>query len=131
MNYRAKPDWDGKVLELTDGLGADLIVETGGTATFARAVNATAPGGTLFTIGFVTGAEATINLLPIIIKALKVIGNNTGSVSDLLDAARAIGAARIEPVVDKMFSPDEATEAYAHMAAGGLHFGKLVFGLEW
>jgi hypothetical protein len=30
-----------------------------------------------------------------------------------------------------VFSPDEATEAYAHMAAGGLHFGKLVFGLEW
>ncbi|RUW84528.1 NAD(P)-dependent alcohol dehydrogenase, partial [Mesorhizobium sp. M8A.F.Ca.ET.023.01.1.1] len=83
------------------------------------------------TIGFVTGAEATINLLPIIIKALKVTGNNTGSVSDLFDAARAIGAARIEPVVDKVFSPGQATEAYAHMAAGGLHFGKLAFGLEW
>ncbi|RWL17077.1 MAG: NAD(P)-dependent alcohol dehydrogenase, partial [Mesorhizobium sp.] len=30
INYRSTPDWDDKVLELTDGLGADLIVETGG-----------------------------------------------------------------------------------------------------
>ncbi|RVD68827.1 NAD(P)-dependent alcohol dehydrogenase, partial [Mesorhizobium sp. M4A.F.Ca.ET.029.04.2.1] len=44
---------------------------------------------------------------------------------------RAIAAAGIEPVVDKVFSQNEAAEAYTHMAAGGLHFGKLVFGLEW
>ncbi|ESW99062.1 alcohol dehydrogenase [Mesorhizobium sp. LSJC268A00] len=131
INYRATPDWDGKVLELTGGLGADLVVETAGTATFARAVNATAPGGTLFTIGFVTGAEATVDLLPIIIKALKVVGNNTGSVSDLRAAVRAIAAARIDPVVDKVFSQEQAAEAYAHMAAGGQHFGKLAFKLDW
>ncbi|MEP6566926.1 MAG: NAD(P)-dependent alcohol dehydrogenase [Mesorhizobium sp.] len=131
INYRATPDWDAKVLELTNGLGADLIVDTGGTATFARSVNAAAPGGTVFVIGFVTGSEATVNLLPIIVKALKVLGNNTGSVSDLRDAVRAIAAARIEPVVDKVFSQDQAAEAYAHMAAGGRHFGKLAFGLEW
>ncbi|MER8914911.1 NAD(P)-dependent alcohol dehydrogenase [Mesorhizobium sp. M0761] len=131
INYRATPDWDGKVLELTGGLGADLVVETAGTATFARAVNATAPGGTLFTIGFVTGAEATVDLLPIIIKALKVVGNNTGSVSDLRAAVRAIAAARIDSVVDEVFSQEQAAEAYAHMAAGGQHFGKLAFKLDW
>ncbi|CCV08186.1 Zinc-type alcohol dehydrogenase-like protein C1773.06c [Mesorhizobium metallidurans STM 2683] len=131
INYRTTPDWDAKVLELTNGLGADLIVETGGSATFARSLNAAAPGGTVFVIGFVTGTEATADLLPIIIKALKVLGNNTGSVSDLRDAARAIAAARIEPVIDKVFTQDQAAEAYAHMAAGGRHFGKLAFALEW
>lgn len=131
INYRETPDWDAKVLELTDGLGADLIVETGGAATFARSINAAAPGGTVFAIGFVTGAEATTNLLPIIIKALKVVGNNTGSVSDLRDAARAIGAAHIDPVIDTVYGQHQATEAYAHMAAGGRHFGKLAFSLSW
>ncbi|MER8395393.1 NAD(P)-dependent alcohol dehydrogenase [Mesorhizobium sp. M1340] len=131
INYRQTPDWDTKVLELTDDLGADLIVETGGSATFARSINAAAPGGTVFAIGFVTGAEATTNLLPIIIKALKVVGNNTGSVSDLRDAARAIGAAHIDPVIDTVYSQHQATEAYAHMAAGGRHFGKLAFSLSW
>jgi NADPH:quinone reductase-like Zn-dependent oxidoreductase len=131
INYRTTPDWDAKVIELTNGLGADLIVETGGSATFARAITAAAPGGTVFVIGFVTGTEATADLLPIIVKALRVLGNNTGSVSDLRDIARAIAAARIEPVVDKVFSQDQAAEAYTHMAAGGLHFGKLAFGLSW
>ena len=131
INYRTTPDWDRAVLELTGGLGADLIVETGGAATFARSINAAAPGGTVFVIGFVTGTQAAVDLLPIIVKALKVRGNNTGSVSDLRDAARAIAAGRIAPVVDKVFPPDQVVEAYAHMAAGGQHFGKLAFGLEW
>jgi NADPH:quinone reductase-like Zn-dependent oxidoreductase len=131
ISYRTTPDWDSAVLELTGGEGADLIVETGGTATFPRSINAAAFGGTVFTIGFVTGADAAINLFPIIVKALKVRGNNTGSVSDLRDAARAIAAHRIEPVIDKVFTQDQAVQAYAQLAAGGQHFGKLAFKLWW
>lgn len=131
INYRTTPNWDTTVLEITGGLGADLIVESGGSATFARSVNAAAPGGTVFVIGFVTGTETAIDLLPIIVKALKVRGNNTGSVSDLRAAARAIAANRIEPIVDKVYTQDQAAEAYTHMAAGGRHFGKLAFALSW
>jgi len=131
INYRTTPDWDTAVLELTAGLGADLIVETGGSATFARSINAAAFGGTVFVIGFVTGTQAAVDLLPVIVKALKVCGNNTGSVSDLRGATRAIAAGRIAPVIDKVFSPDQVTEAYTHMAAGGQHFGKLAFSLSW
>ncbi|MER8896783.1 hypothetical protein [Mesorhizobium sp. M0676] len=96
-----------------------------------RFATSPSPCWALFTIGFVTGAEATVDLLPIIIKALKVVGNNTGSVSDLRAAVRAIAAARIGPVVDKVFSQEQAAEAYAHMSAGGQHFGKLAFKLDW
>jgi NADPH:quinone reductase-like Zn-dependent oxidoreductase len=131
VNYRMKPDWDEDVLALTAGKGADLVLETGGSATFTRSVNAAAHGGTVFTIGFVTGAETTTNLLPIIVKALKVKGNNTGSVADLRDAARAISAHGIAPVVDRIFDAGEARDAYAHLAAGGRHFGKIAISLPW
>ncbi|MEP6773603.1 MAG: NAD(P)-dependent alcohol dehydrogenase, partial [Polaromonas sp.] len=50
INYRATPAWDEQVLKLTEGRGADLVVETVGGATFARALNAAAMGGTIFTI---------------------------------------------------------------------------------
>ncbi len=124
INYRATPEWDVEVLRLTDGRGADLVVETGGTDTFARSLNAAAYGATVFSVGFVSGASATIDLLPVIVKALNIQGNNTGPVTDFADAVRAIAAHRIKPVVDREFGINEAASAYAALA-GGQHFGKI------
>jgi len=125
INYRATPAWDKEVLRLTDGRGADLVVETIGEATIARSLNAAAVGGTVFTVGFVTGTAATIDLLPIIVKGLRVVGNNTGSVADLAEAARAIAAHRIVPVIDHIFDIEETRAAYERLRSGGQHFGKL------
>lgn len=125
INYRAAPAWDEEVLAMTSGRGADLVVETVGGATLARSLNAAAMGGTVFTVGFLTGSVASIDMLPVIVKALRIVGNNTGSVNDLKEAVRAIDAHRIVPVVDRVFGIDEAPAAYARLAEGGQHFGKL------
>jgi NADPH:quinone reductase-like Zn-dependent oxidoreductase len=125
INYRATPAWDEEVLKLTGGRGADLVVETVGGATIARSLNAAAVGGTVFTVGFVGGTAAPIDLLPIIVKALRIVGNNTGSVADLAEAARAIAAHRIVPVIDRVFDIEQTAAAYAELAAGGRHFGKI------
>jgi len=125
INYRATPAWDEEVLRLTEGRGADLVVETVGGATIARSLNAAAVGGTVFTVGFVGGTASSIDLLPIIVKALRIVGNNTGSVADLAEAARAIAAHRIVPVIDRVFGIDDTSAAYAELSAGGRHFGKL------
>lgn len=125
INYRATPAWDEEVLKLTAGRGADLVVETVGGATIARSLNAAAVGGTVFTVGFVGGTAAPIDLLPVIVKALRIVGNNTGSVADLAEAARAIAAHRIVPVIDRVFDIEQTAAAYAELAAGGRHFGKI------
>jgi len=125
INYRSTPAWDKEVLALTQGRGADLVLETVGPETFQRSVNAVAYGGTLLAIGFVSGTRGEVDLLPIIVKALNVQGNNTGSVADLRDAARAIAASGIKPVIDRTFTLDETAQAYARLATGGQHFGKL------
>lgn len=125
INYRATPAWDEEVLKLTEGRGADLVVETVGEATIARSINAAAMGGTIFTVGFVSGTAASINLLPIIVKALRIVGNSTGSVADLAQATRAIAAHRIMPVIDRVFDMADTAAAYAELSAGGRHFGKI------
>jgi len=96
-----------------------------GGATITRSLNAAAVGGTVFTVGFVTGTTAQIDLLPIIVKALRIVGNNTGSVADLAEAARAIAAHRIVPVIDRVFGIADTAQAYAELSAGGRHFGKI------
>jgi len=131
INYRKTPAWDEELLALTDGWGADLVVETAGPATFPRSLNAAAIGGTIYTLGFVTGMEVTIPLLPVLVKTLKIIGNQTGSTANLADATRAIAQAGIEPVVDRTFAFDDAYEAYRYLQQG-VHFGKVAidFGLD-
>lgn len=125
INYRRTPDWDGEARRLTQDRGADLVLETGGAETFARSVNAAAIGGTLFVIGFLTGARPTIEVLPIMEKELRVLGNNTGPVAALAAATAAVAAHRIVPVVDRTFAMADAAAAYAHLAQGGQHFGKV------
>lgn len=125
VNYRATPAWDDEVLRLTGGRGTDLVVETVGAATLARSLRAAAPGGTVFTVGFITGSAASIDMLPVIVKALRIVGNNTGSVDDLAQATRAIAAHRIVPAVDRVFGFDETREAYTELSEGGRHFGKI------
>lgn len=124
VNYRATPAWDRVVLETTNGRGADLVVETVGDATFERSLHAAAMGGTVFTVGFLSGATTSVNLFSIIGKALRVVGNSTGSVADLAEAVRAIEANRIVPVVDRTVGIDEAAGAY-EMLASGAHIGKI------
>lgn len=124
INYRTTPDWDAEVLKLTDGQGADLVIESGGGDTFARSLNAAAFGGTVFVIGFLSGFKPTIDVMPIFSKRLSVQGNNTGSISDFTDAVRGIAGARIRPVIDRTFEFDDAPSAYERLA-GGRHFGKL------
>jgi NADPH:quinone reductase-like Zn-dependent oxidoreductase len=125
INYRATPAWDEQVQKFTEGRGADLVVETVGGENFARSLNAAALGGTVFTVGFIGGTASSIDLLPIIVKALRIVGNNTGSVADLAEAARAIAAHRIVPIIDRVFGIDDTRQAYAELSAGGRHFGKL------
>ena len=125
INYRTTPAWDEAVLEITGGNGADLVVETGGTQTFGRSINAAAVGATVFVIGFVTGATASADLMAIMTRAVNVQGNNTGAVSDLRDVVRAIAASKLVPVIDKTFGLDEVPQAYDYLAHGGQHFGKI------
>lgn len=128
IDYVKTPDWDRAVLELTDGDGADLVVETAGGAGFARSLAAAATGGKVFTVGFLGGASTSIDLFQIIVKALRVQGNNTGSVADLREAARAIAAARIVPVLDRVFPMADVAAAYRHLQAGA-HVGKVVLAI--
>ncbi|GAB3259704.1 zinc-dependent alcohol dehydrogenase family protein [Chitinimonas naiadis] len=125
INYRATPAWDEEVQKLTGGHGADLVVETVGAATIARSLNAAAIGGTVFTVGFVTGTTGSLDLFPIIVKALRIVGNNTGSVADLAEATRAITAHRIIPVIDRVFDITATAAAYTELSTSGRHVGKI------
>jgi len=130
FNYKKDANWDAFVLERTNGVGADLVVESVGGNGFGKSVAAVRHGGTIAAIGFLNGGASALDLFPVIFKEVRVQGSNSGSVADLASAVAAIDAHRIEPVIDRTFGLDVITDAYKLMAASG-HFGKIAIRFDW
>lgn len=125
VNYRTTPDWDAEVMRLTDGQGADRIVEVGGPGTLQKSIEATRVGGTIGLIGILTGAAGQISPTSIMRKSLTVRGIYVGPRQMFAEMNTAIAAHDLHPVIDQTFAFEDAKAAYHAMRAAG-HFGKLV-----
>jgi len=128
INYKSTPEWHEKALEITGGRGVDVVVEVGGYGTLERSLQAIHVGGTVTTIGLVTGV-GQINPLPLITRAIRLIGIYVGSHEMFHDMCRAMDLHKLQPVIDKVFSFDEAPAAYEHLKSGR-HFGKVVIRID-
>jgi len=127
VNYRTDPDWSRPVKTLTDGRGADLIVEIGGAGTLAQSIRAVRVGGTIAMIGVVAGAAASDVPLPLVVmRQVRMQGVTLGSRADFTAMLRACAVAQLRPVLDeRRFAFDEAPAAFRRMATGE-HVGKIV-----
>jgi NADPH:quinone reductase-like Zn-dependent oxidoreductase len=124
INYKSTPDWDKKVRELTGGRGVDLVVEVGGAGTLPKSLRAVRLGGTIALIGVLSGA-GEVNPMAILMKGVRVQGIFVGSRAMFEAMNRGIEVNQIRPVIDRVFSFDEAKAALAYLESGA-HFGKVV-----
>lgn len=129
INYKATPEWDKTVRDLTGGEGVDHVVEVGGAGTLSRSLRSVKIGGRVSLIGVLTGGAAEVNVLPVLMKNLRVQGIYVGSVEMFEAMNRAIRLHRIRPVIDRVFPFADASEAYRHLISGS-HFGKVVITLS-
>ena len=127
INYAVTADWPAELMARTGGAGADIIVETGGISTLPQSIAAAAPNARVVLIGALAGAadKAPANFSTIIGKNLTLRGITEGSRAMLVDFVRAATANGLEPVIDRVFDFDHATEAYAHLKSGQ-HLGKVM-----
>jgi len=125
VNYKRTPDWDREVLKLTDGRGADCVVEVGGVGTLERSFESVASGGKVALIGVMTGRSAEINPYSLMWKEAALHGIRVGNKEMFKKMNRAIEVSRIRPVVDTVVPFDQAVEGYRQQAAGAF-VGKIV-----
>jgi NADPH:quinone reductase-like Zn-dependent oxidoreductase len=125
INYRSAPEWQDEVLRLTGGRGVDLVVEVGGHGTLERSIAATRTGGTVALVGGVGGLATTLDIVPLLVAAKRLIGIAVGSRAMFEDLNRFVAQARIRPAIDRVFGFDEAREAYAYLESAR-HLGKVV-----
>lgn len=124
INYRTHPEWEKEVLRLTDGAGVDHVVEIGGTGTLQRSIASTKAGGHIGLIGLLAQGTA-IDPLAILAGSNIVRGVMVGSREMFEALNQVIALHRIEPVIDRIFSFDEAKAALGYLAQGS-HVGKVV-----
>lgn len=124
INYKAVPDWEKTVLELTAGEGVDLTLEVGGMGTLPRTLRATRIAGRISLIGVLSGGGGDLQIFPILHKMLAVHGIYVGSRAMFADLNRMLAQHRIVPAIDRVFDFAKAPEALRYFSEGR-HFGKV------
>lgn len=124
INYAQTPQWSRAVLDLTDGLGADLVLDPGGTVTMGESIRAVRPGGVISVFNALGSAELGVFLPYLLGHNVAVHGVNAGSRVDFEAMARAIAVNGLRPVIERTVGLDEGVAAVA-AAPKAEQFGKV------
>ncbi|CDX27448.1 Alcohol dehydrogenase zinc-binding domain protein [Mesorhizobium sp. ORS 3324] len=119
------PEWGTKLREATGGI--DLVVETGGPATFAQSLIASTLYGRIVLLTVQDQHGKSVEIPGAVYqRSLVTIGRLfVGSRSALEAMLAAVATHRLKPVIDRVFPFAEAREAYRHFQLGDV-FGKVV-----
>ncbi|MDP2620827.1 MAG: NAD(P)H-quinone oxidoreductase [Hyphomicrobiales bacterium] len=134
VNY-AKEDFVAAVKEVTDGHGADVILDMVGGDYIERNYAAAAVEGRIVQIAFLRGETAKVNFRRLMLKRLTHTGSTLRArdVAFKAEIARAlkamvwplIDAGTVRPVIDSTYPAAEAAKAHARMETNA-HMGKIV-----
>jgi NADPH:quinone reductase len=116
---------DGPLAEhmhkLTDGKGADVVLDTVGGNLTGQALSCLASFGRLVHLGYSAGATLTIDSLDLIAKPSTILGFNIllvpaeRSAKDLDEVITLAAQAKYRPVVDRAFPMSEVAEATRYL----------------
>ena len=122
INYKATPDWPATVFELTNGVGADYVVDTVGN--LKEAIAAVRLGGTVAFVGLLMGMTSEVDLVAFMGKCARVEAIDVGSRAMFESMNDAIESHTMRPVVDRVFGFSELREALMYLKEAR-HFGKV------
>lgn len=117
-------DWPAEVMRLTEGRGAEHVLETVGGPHIGRSLQALARGGRVFVIGVLEGGSMPDLTFDAIGRRALIQGISVGHRAALERLVRAIDTNGLVPVVAAVYGFEEAPQAFEHLARGA--FGKVV-----
>ncbi|EGZ11309.1 hypothetical protein PHYSODRAFT_318082 [Phytophthora sojae] len=128
INNRTTPDWAAEVMRLTNGHGADFVIENGGSGTIKSSIQACARGGIVAVIGFLSQAKQEDMpdvASPALAQGCVVRGVVVGSQQLLRELVNFVAQQGIQPYVQKTFGfeRDSVLEAFDFLKSGR-HIGK-------
>jgi NADPH:quinone reductase-like Zn-dependent oxidoreductase len=123
VNYKLS-DWSKTVSALTAG-GPDVVIDSVGGETLAKAIDIVKPGGRIVTYGATTGPVPQLEVRRIFWKQLALMGSTMGTPREFAAMLELYSTSNSRPVVDRAFPLAEAPAAHTRMEQAG-QFGKIV-----
>jgi NADPH:quinone reductase-like Zn-dependent oxidoreductase len=127
VNYKLS-DWSKTVSALTSG-GPDVVIDSVGGETLAKAIDIVKPGGRIVTYGATTGPVPQLEVRRIFWKQLALMGSTMGTPREFAAMLELYSTSNSRPVVDRAFPLAEAPAAHTRMEQAG-QFGKIVLKID-
>jgi putative PIG3 family NAD(P)H quinone oxidoreductase len=134
INYRTE-DFVARTRELTDGHGADVVLDIMGASYLGRNIDVVAVDGRIAVIGMQGGTHTDIDLGAMMRRRISLISTALRSrpaaqkaaivAAFAADVVPALAAGELQPVVDRVLPLTEAGEAHRLIEAGKV-VGKVV-----
>ena len=118
-------DFSELVLAFTEDEGADVVIDTVGSATFGGSLRSLAQYGRMVLLGEVEGGRARVGLTDIMFRDAAIRGSTGASLGDIQRAIELVESGQVEPVVHATLPIEEAAEA-VRMVTGREALGRVV-----
>ncbi|WP_231711449.1 zinc-binding dehydrogenase [Xanthobacter dioxanivorans] len=117
-------DIAGRVMELTDGRGVDVVIENVGEAVWPFALKSLVRGGRIVTCGATSGDRPSADLRRMFIRQLQVLGSTHGTFAEFSSLLAVCGRGLFRPIMDSRFPVGQAHAALDRLEQGA-QFGKV------
>jgi len=129
-----KDDWHKEVREISkkipkpygDITGVDVIFEHIGGSHWNKELTLLKFGATIVTTGATTGYDAKTDLRQIFFKGINILGSTQGTRAELEQGLYWVSRGKIKPIIDSVYSLEQASEAHTKMLRGKGLFGKIL-----
>ena len=126
LDYTREPEWGKAARAFTAGRGVDHVIEVGGAGTLQQSLRAVGAGGTVSSIGVLSGAKNHLHLPHLFLAQVRLQGVVVGSRECAEQMLRAIAAHGLKPVIERRrFTLATIRDAFEYMRSAR-HFGKIV-----
>jgi NADPH:quinone reductase-like Zn-dependent oxidoreductase len=122
IDYRANPEWNKIVRDMTGGQGVDLTIDIGGAETVERSMLSTRNGGRVALVGLLTGMPNTTSSL--FASGVTITPIKVGSRDDFEAILRAVDFHKQRPVISAEYDFEQLPDALRHLQSGK-HLGKI------
>lgn len=129
------PDFKDEILKLTNGQGANVILDLVGAAYFEQNLSSLALKGRLVLVGLTSGAKAEFNLALALHKRARIIGTvlrarttaekAEATANFVRDVVPFLSSGEVKPNVDHVFPVSDVMPAYEYLRSNS-SFGKVV-----
>ncbi|ANP81591.1 alcohol dehydrogenase [Bacillus sp. B25(2016b)] len=121
ISFNSTGNWE----ESLQGEKVDLIIDSIGPATFLKYFDVLKPNGRIVNFGASSGDTIELPLRALFYNQIDIIGTSMGSREEFNEMIKFIEKYQIKPIIDKVYSLEEAIRALSRMEHGE-QFGNIV-----